>query len=273
MYLHSALPYTRAAPRARRSAAHTFTDAEAFAAARELLLREGVLAGSSSGGLLAAALRYCRAQTTPKRVVTLVCDSGARYLSKQFNDAWMADNGFASRGEKTGDVRDLIARRHQLNEDVWAPPNLPVEQAIRRMRANGISQMAVVLREPRAGEPAGEAAANGAAANGAAAGGAEQSGAEQNGKAGAPVGRVVGIIDESDLLLALLRDGKAATQHPVSRYMEGRVETVPPGAAPADVLPMLRAGRVAVVAGPGGAPFYGLITNIDLISYLRTRVE
>src|SRR3546814_2162760 len=46
--------------------------------ARELLQREGILAGSSSGTLIAAALRYCREQTSPKRVVTLVCDSGNR---------------------------------------------------------------------------------------------------------------------------------------------------------------------------------------------------
>ena len=55
---------------------------------------EGILAGSSSGTLVAAALRYCREQTTPKRVVTFVCDSGNKYLSKMFNDYWMRDQGF-----------------------------------------------------------------------------------------------------------------------------------------------------------------------------------
>ena len=65
--------------------------------ARELLARKGILGGSSSGTLLAAALRYCREQTTPKRVVTFVCDSGNKYLSKMFNDYWMADQGFLER--------------------------------------------------------------------------------------------------------------------------------------------------------------------------------
>src|SRR6476469_3098815 len=51
-------------------------DAESFEAARELLSKEGILAGSSSGTLLAGALRYCRQQTTKKRVVTFVCDTG-----------------------------------------------------------------------------------------------------------------------------------------------------------------------------------------------------
>ena len=51
-------------------------DAESFAVARELLRKEGILGGSSTGTLLAAALRYCRQQTERKRVVTIVCDTG-----------------------------------------------------------------------------------------------------------------------------------------------------------------------------------------------------
>ncbi|KAI8474592.1 MAG: pyridoxal-5'-phosphate-dependent protein beta subunit [Monoraphidium minutum] len=244
------------------NAAYTVTDGETFTAARELLRLEGVLAGGSTGGLLAAALRYCREQTAPKRVVTIVCDAGSRYLSKQFNDAWMRDNGLAPRGPATGDVRDLIARRHLEGEDSWATPELPVEQAIRRMRAQGISQMAVVVK---AAPPPPAAAAAAAAASGPAPAGGGNGGLHGG-------SRVVGIIDESDLLLALIRDGAAATARPVSDYMEGRVETVPPTAAPGDLLPLLRAGRVAVVAGPGGAPFYGLVTNIDLIQYLRSQI-
>ena len=62
-----------------------------------VMREEGVLAGSSSGTLLAAALRYCREQTQPKRVVTFACDTGNRYLSKLYNDYWMEDQGFAER--------------------------------------------------------------------------------------------------------------------------------------------------------------------------------
>lgn len=80
----------------RVTKAYTIGDAESFAAARELLRAEGVLAGSSSGTLLAAALRYCRESAAPKRVVTIVADSGNKYLSKMFNDAWLADHGFGS---------------------------------------------------------------------------------------------------------------------------------------------------------------------------------
>src|SRR6185369_9040369 len=52
--------------------AYSIPDAESFAAARELLKAEGLLGGSSTGTLLAAALRFCREQTSPKRVVSFV---------------------------------------------------------------------------------------------------------------------------------------------------------------------------------------------------------
>ena len=58
--------------------AYTVSDEESFAHARELLRNEGILGGSSTGTLLAAALRYCREQTTPRRVVSFVCDTGTR---------------------------------------------------------------------------------------------------------------------------------------------------------------------------------------------------
>src|SRR5207237_1276928 len=73
--------------------------------------REGIIAGTSTGTLLAAALRYCREQTRSRRVVTFACDSGNKYLSKVYNDYWMLDQGFLER-ERCGDLRDLIARRH-----------------------------------------------------------------------------------------------------------------------------------------------------------------
>lgn len=71
--------------------AYAITDKEAFQTAREVLVKEGLMVGSSSGTLIAAALRYCREQTTPKRVVTLACDTGNRYLSKLYNDDWMRE--------------------------------------------------------------------------------------------------------------------------------------------------------------------------------------
>ncbi|MBR1792846.1 MAG: cysteine synthase family protein [Bacteroidales bacterium] len=73
--------------------AYSISDTEAFTAAHDLLSKEGILAGSSTGTLLAAALRYCRESETPQRVVTLVCDSGNKYLSKMYNHIWLNDHG------------------------------------------------------------------------------------------------------------------------------------------------------------------------------------
>ncbi len=81
--------------RVRKS--YSIGDEESFLTARDLLRKEGVFAGSSTGTLFAAALKYCREQTEPKRVVTLACDSGNKYLSKMYNDIWMADQGFIRR--------------------------------------------------------------------------------------------------------------------------------------------------------------------------------
>jgi len=125
------------------SAAYTISDAEAFATARALLLKEGVLAGSSAGTLIAAALRYCRDQTEPKRVVTFVPDSGNKYLSKMYNDYWMIDQGFTER-ESFGDLRDLITRRHADHDDYTVKPDDTLFVAYSRMRLYDVSQLPVL---------------------------------------------------------------------------------------------------------------------------------
>ncbi|MFO1433740.1 MAG: cystathionine beta-synthase [Candidatus Competibacteraceae bacterium] len=123
--------------------AYTIADADAFAACRELLRREGILAGTSSGTLIAAALRYCREQTQPKRVVTFVCDSGNKYLSKVYNDYWMLDQGFIQR-DSYGDLRDLIARRHRDRATVTLAPDDKVLTAYARMKLYDVSQLPVL---------------------------------------------------------------------------------------------------------------------------------
>lgn len=72
----------------------TVNDADAFACARELLKKEGIFAGSSSGTTICAALRYCQAQKEPQNVVSFVYDAGSKYLSKMYNDDWMQSKGF-----------------------------------------------------------------------------------------------------------------------------------------------------------------------------------
>lgn len=74
--------------------AYSVSDADAFYYTRELLKREGLMTGSSTGCLLAACIEYCQAQTEPKKVVSFACDTGMRYVSKFYSDEWMQANGF-----------------------------------------------------------------------------------------------------------------------------------------------------------------------------------
>ena len=127
----------------RVRSAYTITDAESFKTCRELLAKEGIIAGTSSGTLISAALRYCREQRQPKRVVTFVCDSGNKYLSKVYNDYWMLDQGFLER-EHFGDLRDLIARRHWEHAAVTVQASEQVMAAYRRMKLYDVSQIPVM---------------------------------------------------------------------------------------------------------------------------------
>jgi len=206
------------------SKAYEIPDSESIAAARALLTKAGILGGSSSGTLLAAALRYCREQTSAKRVVTLVCDTGSRYLSKVYNDSWVAEQGLMHR-ELHGDLRDLIARTP--GDAVTVGPEDTLLTAYNRMRQADVSQLPVL-----------------------------------------DDGRLIGLIDESDLLEAVedrRTDGRF--RQPVSTAMTAKLRTLQ-AAEPLDVLlPMFERDEVAIVME--GKEFLGLITRIDLINYLR----
>ena len=132
----------------RVTEAYTIDDVESFATARELLRQEGILSGSSTGTLLAGALRYCRAQTQKKRVVTFVADDGNKYLSKMYNDFWMAEQGFARRPAH-GDLSDLISHRYEAGEVVAVGPSDTLLTAVKRMRAADVSQVPVVDAQGR----------------------------------------------------------------------------------------------------------------------------
>jgi cystathionine beta-synthase len=209
------------------SEAFTVSDAESFATARDLLHKEAILAGSSSGTLIAAALKYCRAQTTAKRVVTFVCDSGNKYLSKMFNDYWMLDQGLLARDRK-GDLRDLIARRHADRATVTVSPTDSLLIAYQRMKLYEISQLPVL-----------------------------------------DGGKVAGIIDESDLLLAVHAHPERF-RDPVASAMTGKVETVQAADPLTHLVDVFALNHVAMVMD--GAEFLGLITRIDLLNHLRRSI-
>jgi cystathionine beta-synthase len=123
--------------------AYSIPDKESFAAAREFLRKEGIFGGSSSGTLFAAALHYCREQSSRKRVVTFACDSGSKYLSKMYNDIWMAEQGFIAR-TAYGDLRDLVSRRYQDGSVVTVGPSDTLLTAYNRMRIADVSQVPVL---------------------------------------------------------------------------------------------------------------------------------
>ena len=123
--------------------AYSIPDKEAFLTCRELLRKEGIMAGTSSGTLTAAALRYCREQSSSKRVVSLICDSGNKYLSKVYNDFWMLDQGFIER-EHHGDLRDLISRRHHDRAVATVNADERVLAAYQRMKLYDVSQLPVL---------------------------------------------------------------------------------------------------------------------------------
>ena len=204
--------------------AFVISDAESFETARALLSKEAILAGSSTGTLLAAALKHCRAQRTPKRVVTFVCDSGNKYLSKMFNDYWMLDQGLLAR-DRQGNLRDLITRRHADRATVTVVPTDSLLIAYQRMKLYEISQLPVL--------------------DGA---------------------KVVGIIDESDLLLAVYGRPEHFRE-PVSSAMNDRLEVIEVDRPLADLLPIFEKNHVALVVE--GGEFLGLITRIDLLNHLR----
>lgn len=209
-------------------ATYTIDDRESLLTARELLRREGILGGSSTGTLLAAALRYCREQTEPKRVVTLVPDSGNKYLSKMYNDFWMEEQGFVERGH-AGDLRDIIGRPHDEGGTVYVGPDDTLLTAYKRMRVNEVSQLPVL-----------------------------------------EAGRVVGLIDESDLLVRVIED-EDRFRDKAGTAMTAKVETVPCSAPVQALLDTFDRGYVAVVME--GDRFLGMITRIDLLNHLRRRMK
>ncbi|MEX0735774.1 MAG: pyridoxal-phosphate dependent enzyme [Steroidobacteraceae bacterium] len=126
--------------------AYSIPDGESFAVARTILLKEGLLVGSSTGTLVGAALRYCREQKKAKRVVTFACDTGNKYLSKLFNDFWMEDQGFIQR-KQHGDLRDLVGRPHGERATITVGPDDVLTTAHNRLRNAGFSQLPVMEAE------------------------------------------------------------------------------------------------------------------------------
>jgi cystathionine beta-synthase len=207
--------------------AYSIPDKESFAAAREFLRKEGIFGGSSSGTLFAASLHYCREQSACQRVVTFACDSGSKYLSKMYNDVWLAEQGFIARTEY-GDLRDLVSRRYQDGSVVTVGRSDTLLTAYNRMRIADVSQVPVLED-----------------------------------------GKLVGLLDESDLLVRV-QEGVGSFQELVGSAMTDRLETLQSSASIDAVRKILDSGKVTIVMD--GTEFIGLITRVDLLNYLRRKV-
>ena len=157
-------------------------------------------------------------------MVTLVGDTGNKYLSKSFNDSWLADQGLLNR-EKFGDLRDLIARPADTGDIVTVTSDDNLVTTYKRMRMFDVSQLPVM----------------------------------DNGK-------VVGLIDESDILFGIYND-KDSFNKKVADVMVTDLEIVAPSASIDSILPLFKQDKIAIVADDEN--FYGLITQIDLINHLR----
>ncbi len=118
-------------------------DAESFHTARGLARREGILVGGSSGTAVAAALQYARRLGPDDLIVALCPDTGRNYLSKFFDDQWLAENCLAWQPQPTNSLGDLVRSRgpRQLTT---ISPEATVTEAVELMQATGISQLPVL---------------------------------------------------------------------------------------------------------------------------------
>jgi cystathionine beta-synthase len=210
------------------------SDAESFATARRVTREEGLLIGGSGGTAVAAALRIARGLPHDAVVVVHIPDSGRGYLSKLYDDGWMADHGFLrTAGPTVGDL--LRERSTDLPMLVHTHPDETVRQAIEILREFGVSQMPVVKHEP-------------------------------------PVvlAEVIGAVDERELLRAAFAD-PAALDRPVRDVMGPKLPTIGIG-EPLDLaVERLEAAPAALVLD-GGHPV-AVISRADVLGAVAGRTR
>ena len=201
--------------------AYRISDAESLSTRCALLKQEGILAGSSSGTLVAAALRYCRAQTRPSGWSRWSATPAAT-LSKMFNDFWMNDRGFLA-ATAYGNFRDVISRQFAAGAVVSVEPDDLLKSSTLGS-LHDVSQLPVLAE-----------------------------------------GKIVGIDRRVGPAHGRLAD--AARSAAGTRVHDRQARDHSSAGRRSRASARLRAGHVAVVADDDS--FYGLITRVDIVSYLR----
>ncbi len=210
------------------------SDRDSFRMTRRLAREEGLLVGGSCGMAVAGALEVARRLGPDDVVVVLLPDGGRGYLSKIFNDEWMADYGFLEDGGPQTRVGDVLRRKEGgLPSLVHMHPDETVGQAIEVLREYGVSQMPVV--KPGAGHPDVMAA------------------------------EIVGSVVERELLDALFAQ-RAALEDPLERHMCAPLPHVGSGEPVADLMAVLQEADAAVVLVDGKPT--GVVSRQDLLSFL-----
>ncbi len=205
------------------------SDEESFLTARQVSREEGILIGGSGGMAVAAAIRVAKSANPDDIVVVLNPDSGRGYLSRVFDDAWMANFGFLRECDEC--IAAVLDARGNTPSLLYVNPTHTVRQAIDVMRANGVSQLPVCKNTPPF-----------AAAE------------------------VAGAVDELELMESVYRDPAAMSQ-PVENVMGPKLPTIGVGQKVGLAVEMLdRSPALLVLAG--GRPL-SVLTRTDLLSYFE----
>lgn len=117
-------------------------DKESLLMTRSLLTKEGIFCGMSSGAAVVGALRYMAQTPNPGRVLVILPDSGNRYLSKVFNDAWMIENSFLDRPVEIS-IGEMLRALNKRSEVFFADEKDSIDGVVNRMREGAISQLPV----------------------------------------------------------------------------------------------------------------------------------